>query len=139
MEKKSDHRKAGYVSIWVGDFPLAIALRGYVRINYEDDGPTSMFQEDFNLGRYTPELREFEFYENPPLEAAIFLKGASYSTSFIDAFTEKFAAFQEEKPNSVILLFDFHFPFERRIPILNETNWIVSLGSFPYNRQSRPV
>ncbi|MBK9453280.1 MAG: immunity 22 family protein [Bacteroidetes bacterium] len=139
MEKKSDYRKAGYVSIWVGNFPVVMALRGYVRIDYEEDEPSSMFQEDFHLGRYTPELREFEFYENPPLEAVNFLKGASYSTSFIDAFTEKFAAFEAEKPNAVILLFDFQFPFEQRIPILAETNWIASLGSFRYNRQSRPI
>lgn len=134
-----DYRKKRYLTAFIGHFPDAIALNNYIRISYEDDNPTSQFQEDFKLGDYEPELREVEFFEDARTIASEFLKGASYSKSFIASFEPKYDAVKEQSPNCVILIYDLDYANESRKDILEGKACLQGLGAFGYDISSPPL
>ncbi|MBO1580126.1 immunity 22 family protein [Bacillus sp. XF8] len=96
------------VSVWIGNFESKAELRGYINIEYTEDGDSisSIFEKNYNLDYYDRDLVEKKWISKPTNNIRDLLKGFSYS----DQFIKQFDVINHEKEfNTAILVYNLEY------------------------------
>jgi len=138
-------KKEGFVAIWAGKFDSEDKYDSYIEENYEDlededledDSPLSDFADDFNLGHYDSDFQDAAFNGEEYISILDFIKGASYSSSFIKdvEIISKTKTF--DKVNAIVLIYDLSFKPDKIDEYLGFP--LKFIGNFKYNKKSLSV
>lgn len=126
-------RRENVVSVWICKFEAHQELETYLEFKYDEEGDaTSRFCEDFSMQWYNDESQESEF--SAQVSVDMLARFASYSLSFLHAFSEALQNTDLRQANSIILLYDHEYTGTRRV--VTENYQAVFLGTFPYDKNS---
>jgi hypothetical protein len=123
MMKQNDFRKAGMVSVWVGNFGSDMQLDDYLDLN-------RTFEEDFGF-----ELNERDppetFVNNAPATIPELVNGFSRSDSYAQSVVELASIQAIERATTMIVFFNLEYEPERANP--NKSAPLQFLGSVPFS------
>lgn len=127
-----DHRKDGFVSIWVGSFKDAESLDSYVVQDFRASPPISKFGNEFKIGRYDEDGREASFKGELQIASIELFTGFSYFQSYRDQLSTALELLNNPMVNSVILIFDLKFEAAFISSVSQDDHQLSFLGAFKY-------
>lgn len=136
--------RAGFVSLWLGDFPSEEEFDAYLEESYGDDddgddGPINRFASDHQIESaprhsYDHDLQEAAFVPGrlPVIEL---LRGTSWSSSFIEGAGRAADEAGIAEANAFLLLFDH----EHRLSDPAPESPLMFVGCFPFDKKAPPA
>ncbi len=131
--------RAGFVSIWTGNFPSRDAFDRYFEehIGEDEDAvkqPLNRFAHDIGFGYYDHDYQEADFSDQGETALAELFAPFSYSSSYLSQMAAAAAQFGIIQANTAVLLVDCHYQGETRTD-----SPLKFLGAFPYNKNAPPA
>ena len=122
------------ISVWASTVPWDDIPDDYWEYNFDgsDDDPWNRFSSDFGFGYYDDDFVE-SYFDDPekkmiPIEELI--APLSYSSSFLDAVTQRAKAIGLVTTSYVFLM--YNFKYDPNVTGTEKSKYFRFVGTFPY-------